>query len=217
MVKEVLWKKRKLHRNSYPSLPATVENSHLENIGQYHNFRQLWLFLGVRLMEINSNLFSRQFVQWSCINPLAKTQPSCGKSIRFFLLDLFQQRESPPKCPKHSGWGFFFLLQILPMLFFGENLCANCVFFGAFGPPTVDLGPGPGLSFSSTFRWESCEMGPGGVRVRTFTKDVKMGWKSIVTSKGSQPGWSFSLNGPVAVRVATRPVGVGWFCSFSSF
>ena len=31
----------------------------LENIGKYHFFRQLWLVLGVKLMEINSNLFSR--------------------------------------------------------------------------------------------------------------------------------------------------------------
>ena len=33
-------------------------NIYLENI-VYHFFRQLWLFLGVKLMEINSNLFSR--------------------------------------------------------------------------------------------------------------------------------------------------------------
>ena len=31
----------------------------LENIRKYHFFRQLWLFLGVKLMEININLFSR--------------------------------------------------------------------------------------------------------------------------------------------------------------
>ena len=31
---------------------------YLENI-VYHFFRQLWLVLGVKLMEINSNLFSR--------------------------------------------------------------------------------------------------------------------------------------------------------------
>ena len=31
---------------------------YLENI-MYHFFRQLWLVLGVKLMEINSNLFSR--------------------------------------------------------------------------------------------------------------------------------------------------------------
>ena len=30
----------------------------LENL-VYHFFRQLWLVLGVKLMEINSNLFSR--------------------------------------------------------------------------------------------------------------------------------------------------------------
>ena len=28
----------------------------------YHNFRQLWLVSGVKLMEINSNLFSRKMV-----------------------------------------------------------------------------------------------------------------------------------------------------------
>ena len=31
---------------------------YLENIGKYHFFRQLWLFLGVKLMEISSNLLS---------------------------------------------------------------------------------------------------------------------------------------------------------------
>ena len=31
----------------------------LENIGKYNFFRQLWLVLGVKLMEINSNWFSR--------------------------------------------------------------------------------------------------------------------------------------------------------------
>ena len=36
----------------------TCFENHLENI-VYHNFRQLWLVLGVKLMEINSNLFSR--------------------------------------------------------------------------------------------------------------------------------------------------------------
>ena len=30
---------------------------YLENLGKYHFFRQLWLVLGVKLMEINSNLF----------------------------------------------------------------------------------------------------------------------------------------------------------------
>ena len=33
--------------------------NYLENIGKYHFFRQLWLVLGVKLMEIHSNLFSR--------------------------------------------------------------------------------------------------------------------------------------------------------------
>lgn len=31
---------------------------YLENIGNYHYFRQLWLVLRVKLMEVNSNLFS---------------------------------------------------------------------------------------------------------------------------------------------------------------
>ena len=35
-----------------------VYYTYLENI-VYHSFRQLWLFLGVELMEIDSNLFSR--------------------------------------------------------------------------------------------------------------------------------------------------------------
>ena len=29
---------------------------------QYHLFRQLWLFLGVKLMEIHRNLFSRKLI-----------------------------------------------------------------------------------------------------------------------------------------------------------
>ena len=32
---------------------------YLENIGKYHFLKQLMLVLGVKLMEINSNLFSR--------------------------------------------------------------------------------------------------------------------------------------------------------------
>ena len=32
---------------------------YLENLGKYHFFRQLWLVLGVKLMEINSNWFSQ--------------------------------------------------------------------------------------------------------------------------------------------------------------
>ena len=39
--------------------PEIRETHHLENI-VYHFCRQLWLVLGVKLMEINSNLFSRQ-------------------------------------------------------------------------------------------------------------------------------------------------------------
>ena len=43
-------------------------DKYLENIGKYHLFRQLWLVLGVKLMEINSNLFSRysHFHRYSC-------------------------------------------------------------------------------------------------------------------------------------------------------
>ena len=32
---------------------------HLENVGKYHNLRQLWLVSGVKLMKMNSKLFSR--------------------------------------------------------------------------------------------------------------------------------------------------------------
>ena len=44
---------------------------YLENLGKYHFFRQLWLVLGVKLMEINSNWFSRYFrncLQGRCEN-----------------------------------------------------------------------------------------------------------------------------------------------------
>ena len=35
----------------------------LETIGKYHVLRQLWLDLGVMLMEMNSNMFSRWWVK----------------------------------------------------------------------------------------------------------------------------------------------------------
>ena len=35
------------------------KSNYLENIGKYHFFRQMWLVLGVKLMEMSSNLFSR--------------------------------------------------------------------------------------------------------------------------------------------------------------
>ena len=38
--------------------PTTEQFPLLKNIGKYHFLRQLWLVLGVKLMEINSNLFS---------------------------------------------------------------------------------------------------------------------------------------------------------------
>ena len=42
----------------YLTLTPFYKGTDLENI-VYHFFRQLWLVLGVKLMEINSNLFSR--------------------------------------------------------------------------------------------------------------------------------------------------------------
>ena len=42
----------------FPPLFPMNPSKCLENI-VYHNFRQLWLLLGVKLMEINTNLFSR--------------------------------------------------------------------------------------------------------------------------------------------------------------
>lgn len=36
---------------------------YLENIGKYHFFRQQWLDLGVMLMEMNRNLFSRWLIK----------------------------------------------------------------------------------------------------------------------------------------------------------
>ena len=44
-----------LETKSLPSKKEMSSFNHLENI---HNFSQLWLVLGVKLMEINSNLFS---------------------------------------------------------------------------------------------------------------------------------------------------------------
>ena len=39
-----------------------TKNKDLENLGKYNSFRQLWLVLGGKLMEINSNLFSRELL-----------------------------------------------------------------------------------------------------------------------------------------------------------
>ena len=42
------------------NLKVLRRKNHLPgNLGKYMFFRLLWLFLGVKLMEINSNLFSR--------------------------------------------------------------------------------------------------------------------------------------------------------------
>ena len=38
---------------------SITENGCLENMRNYNFLRQLWLFFGVELMEVNSNLFSR--------------------------------------------------------------------------------------------------------------------------------------------------------------
>ena len=47
---------------------GTKKNIPLENLLVYHLFRQLWLVLGVKLMEINSNWFSRPFQKWDVSN-----------------------------------------------------------------------------------------------------------------------------------------------------
>ena len=46
----------------YGYVSGRVVILNLENLGKYYFFRQLWLVLGVKLMEINSNLFSRNFI-----------------------------------------------------------------------------------------------------------------------------------------------------------
>ena len=66
----------------------------LENLGKYNFFRQLWLVLGIKLMEINSNLFSRYGV------PTAQnltTSDFCGFSVQGLVL--------PCKGPRSSGFG----------------------------------------------------------------------------------------------------------------
>ena len=44
-----------------PKMLVVKKPSYLENL-VYHFFRQLWLVLGAKLMEINSNWFSRYFL-----------------------------------------------------------------------------------------------------------------------------------------------------------
>ena len=47
------------HQHLAMKIAPTLGNLiYMENL-VYHFFRQLWLVLGVKLMEINSNLFSR--------------------------------------------------------------------------------------------------------------------------------------------------------------
>ena len=59
---------------------VSIEDDSLENL-VYHFFRQLWLVLGVKLMEINSNWFSRSFVlKWPRDVPLGG-----GNSNIFYL------------------------------------------------------------------------------------------------------------------------------------
>ena len=48
---------------NFLSCTALRNSNHLENI-VYHYFRQLWLVSRVKLMEINSNLFSRQSIKF---------------------------------------------------------------------------------------------------------------------------------------------------------
>ena len=75
-------------------------NMYLENL-VYHSFRQLWLVLGVKLMEINSNLFSRYFIYiafeldgliW--IWPILK---SCFLSLKFLYGIMGDRRRCEPR------------------------------------------------------------------------------------------------------------------------
>ena len=57
----------------------------LENIGvQYHLFRQLWLFLGIKLMEIHRNLFSRKLICF-CGNRPIDPQRTNGRDWKTIL------------------------------------------------------------------------------------------------------------------------------------
>ena len=80
-----------------------LKESYLENL-VYHFFRQLWLVLGVKLMEINSNLFSRYvFFYWRCclhqdLNDLTKSKSGSimVRSMAWGAL-LFQSWNPPPE------------------------------------------------------------------------------------------------------------------------
>ena len=68
----------------------TGKNNHLENLGKYHFFRQLWLVLGIKLMEINSNWFSRQVFAISRFPAQLALSP---KIFYNFMIQLFDDCE----------------------------------------------------------------------------------------------------------------------------
>ena len=63
--------------------PATIllKTCHLENL-VHHNFRQLWLVSGVKLMEINSNLFSRHFWPGWKQTPFIRNQTATDETLK---------------------------------------------------------------------------------------------------------------------------------------
>ena len=92
---------------------SSKKHNYLENIGKYHFFRQLWLVLVVKLMEINSNLFSRYSFIWlfqvfSAGFPGAKR--IAAQQLRFLLaagpsLSGRRWRYACRGChPETSGW-----------------------------------------------------------------------------------------------------------------
>ena len=86
--------------------PSTVRgNDRLENIGKYHFFRQLWLVLGVKLMEINSNLFSR-LTQLTSLSTLSLSQlyqfSSMALAPPLASVSVAIDLATSTACPKHA-------------------------------------------------------------------------------------------------------------------
>ena len=78
-------------------------DNYLEKI-VYHFFRQLWLVLGVKLMEINSNLFS----QVRCELPTFLV----GKLVWFYETPTYRLESVTPEAdPRPSTWCQMVLLQ----------------------------------------------------------------------------------------------------------
>ena len=99
-----------------------MNSSFLENL-VYHFFWQLWLVLGVKLMEINSNLFSRLFglfvviFSWSPFDVSRKKKQVIRRSaegLAGHLFELLRTQRWLWFLPFAWGWGVASYLEVHP-------------------------------------------------------------------------------------------------------